>query len=234
MVCTEGIFGAVWAVEREKFGKNRQKFVRNGWTSENQADRTMLLEVPLNKSIQVTAYLLNLAEGRMHFLRLLKLLYLINREALKEDTNLIIYDVACALPKGPILSTVYDLLKKHTNQTPLKLKWKQHIKTGKFDVHLVKDPGDGELSSFDKRIIESVFTAHKNKTDSDLIEFTHGLPEWRKHKLDLESTESKDSYPIKLKEIAKAVADEMGNDSIVFWKSVKGHVDEVKFFAKHK
>ena len=43
----------------------------------------------LNKTIQVTAYLLKQSGNKMNYLRLLKLLYLANRETLKEDANLI-------------------------------------------------------------------------------------------------------------------------------------------------
>ena len=66
----------------------------------------------LNKTIQATAYLLKQHENKMNHLRLLKLLYLINREVLKEDGHLTIYDCAYALPSGPVLSTVYRLIKR--------------------------------------------------------------------------------------------------------------------------
>ena len=186
----------------------------------------------LNKTIQVTAYLLKQSENKMNYLRLLKLLYLINREALKEDANLIIYDTACALRRGPILSTVYDLIKGQPKQ--MSWKWQQYIKTGKFDVSLVKCPGDDELSRFEKKIIESVFAAHEENNDFALIDFTHNLPEWKKYEPDLESVRGRDSYHIKLRDIVNAISEETGKNSVVFSERVKRNVAEMRFFTEQK
>ena len=182
----------------------------------------------LIKTIQVTAYLLKQNENKMRHLRLLKLLYLINREALKEDANFVIYDTAYASPKGLILSTVYKLIEGRGRQSN---QWQRYIETGQYHVFLGNDPGDDELSKFEKNIIESVFNRYGRLSNIELIEFMETLPEWNRYVPRLMLAKSKNSYHIELKEIVNAVAEETGKDSVAFLERVKRNVVEVKFFA---
>jgi uncharacterized phage-associated protein len=180
----------------------------------------------LDKTIQVTAHLLKQNENKMNYLRLLKFLYLINRESLQKKATLIVYDRACALPRGPILSTVYNLIKERDTQSR---QWQRYIETGQYNVFLGNDPGDDELSKSEKNIIESVFHQYKGLDNAQLIEFTHTLPEWKRYEPKLMSAKNKNSFHIALKEIVNAIVEQRGDETL--WDRVGRNVAEDMFFA---
>lgn len=179
----------------------------------------------LEKSIQATAFLLKQSGGKMRYLRLLKLLYFSNRESLKQNASLIVPDRACALPKGPILSTIYNLIKEKDS---LSRDWQKFIETGPYHVFLGDEPDDGELSEFDKNILLKVYNDHRDKDDFDLVRYTHTLPEWKKHESALASPQGKNSYTIDLKDIVNAIIQESGNNDL--WRQVATKVSQQLFY----
>jgi hypothetical protein len=76
---------------------------------------------------------------------------------------------------GPVLSATYDLIKGDKNDTY----WKRHIESEGFDAVLREQPGDGALSRAEEEIIDVVFAEHGGKDQWDLVDWTHGLPEWK-------------------------------------------------------
>ena len=154
------------------------------------------------KSLQSAAYFLQLAGGRMKYLRLLKLLYLADRESLSNEEDSITGDRVSALPHGPVLSTVYNLIKHKDSQSEL---WHKYVKTGEdFYVFLAENPGTGDLYRYEKEIIERVHKEHENKNDFELVDFTHDLPEWKKYERRL-NVRGKKSYSISLEDILEGV-----------------------------
>ena len=71
----------------------------------------MQLRFNFEKSLQAAGVLLQLEEGRMPYLRLLKLLYIADRELLAESAASLTGDRAYAMKHGPVLSHVYSLIK---------------------------------------------------------------------------------------------------------------------------
>src|SRR5687768_6342636 len=96
------------------------------------------------KAIQAAALLMKQHGGQMSRLRLLKLLYIADRESLAETLHPITGDHAAALDHGPVPSQTYDLLKHQGKFAEL---WDQHIiQFGPRNHRLVKDPGEAKLS----------------------------------------------------------------------------------------
>ena len=62
------------------------------------------------KAAQAAAYLIRLKGGRIDYTALLQLLHLADRRALAETGHPITGDRMVALPHGPVLSGVYDLI----------------------------------------------------------------------------------------------------------------------------
>ena len=58
------------------------------------------------RALQASAYLLRLDRKKMSYLRLLKLLYIADREWLAETGESITGDRAYAMKQGPVLSTI--------------------------------------------------------------------------------------------------------------------------------
>ena len=63
------------------------------------------------KTLQASGVLLQLDANRMAYIRLLKLLYIADRELLAETGRTLTGDEAVAMKNGPVLSRVYDLIK---------------------------------------------------------------------------------------------------------------------------
>src|SRR5271155_5522268 len=96
-----------------------------------------------DRALQASAYLLRLDHKKMSYLRLLKLLYIADREWLAVTGESITGDRAYAMKFGPVLSTVYDLIKGNGSKAGI---WDDHIHTEGYAVELVADPGRGDLS----------------------------------------------------------------------------------------
>src|SRR4051794_12013200 len=92
------------------------------------------------KAIQLAGILLRFENGKMEYLRLLKLLYIADRESIGETGRPLSCSATWALDKGPLSSDVYDLIKGETTAEAL---WSRHIRTHGHNVELISDPGRG-------------------------------------------------------------------------------------------
>jgi uncharacterized phage-associated protein len=127
------------------------------------------------QTLQASACLLRLDRKKMSYLRLLKLLYIVEREWLAETGESITGDRAYAMKQGPVLSTVYDLIKGNGSKAG---EWDDFIHTEVYAVELVKDPGRGELSKGIVEKLAEVTGRYRNTDDWELSELTHEFKEW--------------------------------------------------------
>lgn len=130
------------------------------------------------KATQVAALLLkHRGTGRMKFLKLIKLMYLVDREALRRWGRTVSTDHHVSMDKGPVLSNVYRLINEEASDREY---WTEHIvKAADYDVELVNDPGDGELSVAEEELIAEVFAGHGYKNRWTLVDELHAVPEWK-------------------------------------------------------
>jgi uncharacterized phage-associated protein len=131
-----------------------------------------------DKTLQASALLLDLAAGRMAYVRLLKLLYIADREWLAEAGRSMTGDEAIAMKNGPVPSHVYDLIK---GIAPRADHWSDHIQKVDYCVELKKDPGRGTLSKGEIEKLIEVTERFRTMDDWELSEHTHEFPEWRNH-----------------------------------------------------
>ena len=129
----------------------------------------------IKKTTQAGAYLLSKANGKMPYLKLLKLLYLADRESLLESEHAMTGDHYVSMKNGPVLSETYDFIKGQSNQSEY---WQFHIQTNGYTTILVNDPGINELSPYDLGILDNVFSHYGNMNRWDIVELTHEFPEW--------------------------------------------------------
>jgi uncharacterized phage-associated protein len=64
------------------------------------------------KAMQLSALLLKMNGGRMNYTKLIKLLYIIEREAMRRWDSPVIGDQYVSMANGPVLSRVYKRIKK--------------------------------------------------------------------------------------------------------------------------
>lgn len=133
-----------------------------------------------DKTLQAAAVLLRTHRLRvMGRMRLLKLLYITDRESLRDRGAPITGDHAVAMKNGPVLSETYDLIKgEHLHAAD----WGEHFENIGYDVHWTKDPGNGKLSKYEIEKLNEVARRFEHEDDWALAEITHDFPEWRKNK----------------------------------------------------
>ena len=136
----------------------------------------------------------------MHYLKLLKLLYIAEREYLVEESEMMFGDSVVAMKFGPVLSNVYDLIKSEGDYAET---WREYIhKGGHFCVVLHQDPGFDDLCRAERKKLDDVYRRFGHLDRFLVVEMTHDFPEWA-NKFDTHS--SRRSFPISVEEILAAL-----------------------------
>lgn len=117
--------------------------------------------------------------GSMDLIRLLKLLYIADRESLKDTGFSITRDDVYAMKHGPILSETYDGL-RIKSMSRFADQWKDYIVREGAGVKLNKYPGKAKLSQYEVDTLKKVTMRFYSTDTWHLIEYTHSFPEWRK------------------------------------------------------
>jgi hypothetical protein len=138
----------------------------------------MLLDFNTDKAIAATAYLIERDGGKDDIFPLIKKLYCADRSALIGWGNSITGSHLASLEKGPIVSTIYDLLKgigKEEDQ----VRWNEIIeRKPPYAVTVRKEPDKGVLS---QREIEALENARLtiNSIRGSIPDWCHkNFPEW--------------------------------------------------------
>ena len=140
----------------------------------------MVLKFNYEKSLQAAAYLLRLHGGSMKYLRLLKLLYIAERELLSEAALPLTGDCFKAMDHGPVLDLVYDHIRKEHWTNP---DWQKFVKTiPDYKVVLEQDPGEDHLPKIITDKLVEVTRRYKDQSRWEIRDLTHQFPEWFKNK----------------------------------------------------
>ena len=127
------------------------------------------------KVTEAAVHLLRLRDGKMSYLKLLKLLYLANREALHRWGVPITHDRYVSMDHGPVLSQTYNLVKDGSRV------WSRHISAPQgWDIRLLEEKMEPQaLSPAEEKLLDEIFAQHGNKTRWDIVDELHELPEWQ-------------------------------------------------------
>ena len=138
----------------------------------------MELRFDFEKSLQAAAYLLQLEEGRMPYLRLLKLMYIAERELLAQTATPLTGDIYKATEHGPVLSHILDLIRGKGSRSA---EWEGFIKRSGYAVKLVVGPGRGRLSGDVIDKLAEISERYRERGHWELRDLTHEFPEWAKN-----------------------------------------------------
>jgi hypothetical protein len=130
------------------------------------------------KTAQVAALLAKHSGGEIDVYKLLKLIYLIDREALKRWGVPVTYDRHCNLPHGPTPSHTYDLVKDRTQGKT----WEQYFSDlqTRTVIRLENEGADNsELSRAEMALIRDIFNTHGGKSFAELRDLVHSFPEFQ-------------------------------------------------------
>lgn len=148
------------------------------------------------KATQVAARFLELRGGRMSYVKLIKLLYLLDRESLLRWGRPVTTDKYVLMDKGPVVSRIYDLIRDEPSPNEQSV-WRQFISPpDNYEVKLLRKAGSDELSVAEENLIQETFDKYGGWSRWQLVDFTHTLPEWE----DPEGS----ALPVEYRDILKA------------------------------
>lgn len=132
-----------------------------------------------SKLVQAAGVLLRCDScAQMSYLRLLKLLYIAERESLAETGYEIIGDRVVAMKNGPVLSRTLDTIEGETTESTI---WNRFIRREHYQIRLENDPGVGKLCPYEIRKLKEVSSRYEGFSDWDIVEVTHTFGEWIKN-----------------------------------------------------
>lgn len=132
-----------------------------------------------DKATQAAARLLKLRGGRMSHLKLVKLLYLVERGSLTRLGAPLTWDACASLPHGPVLSATLDRI--NSSEFYRDGYWNRHISPKSDHTVSLRDPDtvpNDQLSPAEEALIDEVFARYGHLPRWKLVELTHELPEW--------------------------------------------------------
>ena len=139
------------------------------------------MQLPFNevKTTQAASRFLQLAGGKLNYMVLIKLLYMLDRTTLLSWGRPVTGDEYYSMKLGPVLSETRELI---TEMPGDRNYWSSYISApNNYSVEAIKDPGADALSEAEEEIIQQVFTEYGryNAKPFDLVELLHKkLPEW--------------------------------------------------------
>lgn len=149
------------------------------------------------RTTQLAAALLRLRGGAMNYMKLIKLMYIVDRLSLQRVGRPVSGDIYFSMKHGPVLSNTLDLINTDPSLEATPSYWHSHISTpSDYAVRITTDPGKSELSRFTEQLIKEVFDQYGHMNRWTIVDLTHLFPEW---------TETNGSIPIKIGEILEAL-----------------------------
>jgi uncharacterized phage-associated protein len=132
------------------------------------------------KAAQAAAYILMKHADRLNYLKLIKLLYLADREALIRRGKPITGARMVSMPYGPVLSDILNLInlgRRYEEPCP----WLEYISAPEgYDVKRVNlDTEFDELSNHERQILDDIDSVFGRMNRWSLVDWTHELPEWQ-------------------------------------------------------
>jgi len=152
----------------------------------------------LDKAVQVLAFLLS-ELGRTDKAKLMKLVYLADREHFLRHGYPITGDRPCALKHGPVPSATFDAINGELCAPDNDVF--RYLHAEDYHVELRQSPGVSLLSDDEQATLKDVLKQHGHKKTWDLVAETHQLPEY------VESYVEGTSTPIPYERIAKFSGD---------------------------
>jgi uncharacterized phage-associated protein len=154
----------------------------------------------IEKLVQATGYLLKKYDKkRLNYTKLIKELYLADRESINLSNASITGDVYVSMKHGPVLSNLYNLIKGKSQDVKAQEYWDSRFSTdGDAILANFGQYPEGKLSRSDETILDKIDGQFHQTRYGELINYVHAnCPEW----YDPGNT----SIPIKLEDILRAL-----------------------------
>lgn len=134
----------------------------------------------VQKAVQAAGVVLREEPGhKMNYMKLLKLLYIAERESLRHSGRMIIGSRIFAVQRGLILGEVLDLINSQHMAVGV---WDKHIDRERYNLSLKSSPGVGDLCRLDINLLQEITRRHKEDDEWDMVKITHQFKEWENNK----------------------------------------------------
>ena len=131
------------------------------------------------KTTQLACQFLRLAGGRMSYMKLIKLLYLVDRRSLLARGVPVTYDRYVSMRHGPFLSGTLDLINYGSNPSEESY-WEAHVdQDSRYEVSLKGSCPVDELSTAELDLARAVYAEFGGMDRWAVVDSVHRLPEWR-------------------------------------------------------
>lgn len=131
-----------------------------------------------DKTTQAASILLKLRGGKMSYMKLIKLLYIIDRKALLSWGRPVTYDSYFAMDRGPVLSRTLDLIGDGAWPGEDSYWYKHVSRPSQYEIELVEEAPTDELSQAEIDLVEAVFKEYGGLDKWELVRIVHELAEW--------------------------------------------------------
>ncbi len=140
----------------------------------------MFIKFEVEKNIEATGVLLSMTcTHKMTRMRLLKLLYLANRESIKDTGYPIVDDKFVAMDWGVVMSNTYDCI---TGRGEIAVQWSLYFAT-EMDKYVIMehDPGVDNLSDYAVELLQTVAKRYETVSTAKLSALMHDLDEYKQN-----------------------------------------------------
>lgn len=164
------------------------------------------------KITQAAAYLVRKrGQGFMSYMKLIKLLYLADRESLFKRGRPITFDKFVSMKHGMVLSGTLNLITGEEKG----VFWNSVFEAcGDHEVRIKNPAETGKLSKSELAILDSIFDEFGKKNRWEIVDYIHALPEWI-------PTES--SIPVQVSDVLK-----FGEKTESEIESIKSEIESLK------
>lgn len=139
----------------------------------------MLPRFKETKATQAAGELLRREGGDMNYMKLVKLLYLVDRASLIRRARPVTFDKFVSLDYGPVPSKTLDLINYGWLPDTDSGYWSRYISPpADFRVHLREECPQDELSETEHQLLAQVYAEYGNLDEWELVDLVHELPEW--------------------------------------------------------
>jgi uncharacterized phage-associated protein len=137
----------------------------------------------IEKLSQATGYILRKYGSRLNYTKLIKLLYLADKESFSEINRSVTGDSYASMKNGPVLSQLYDLIKGTSHNAAAQNLWNTRFSTDGRDLTANFDRiPEGKLSRFEKTTLDKIDQKFHNQSYGEMIDYVHDpaiCPEWK-------------------------------------------------------
>lgn len=133
-----------------------------------------------DKTVQAAARFLQHAGGAMSYMKLIKLLYVMDRTALSRWGHPVTYDRYVSMPHGPVLSFTLDRINEGDEPNYLGY-WSKFISPpSAYEVSLIAHPQDDDLSEAETSLIDDIYAEYGRWDQWQLRDYCHeNFSEWK-------------------------------------------------------